>query len=100
MGMGQMKRIQLGDLADMISNGNLSHLTKYCGCCQKILYSSELVAKEEAAVIRAKGKDKSRAYECPKSNGWHLTSQLYRPSAKTKRKPKSSKSHRTNRPDV
>ncbi len=95
--MGQMKRIQLADLANMIGNGTLSHLTKYCGCCKKILYSSEEVAKKEAAMIRAKGKDRSRAYECPKGNGWHLTSQIYRPSAKTKRKSKSGKSYRTSR---
>jgi hypothetical protein len=95
-----MKRISLADLGEMISNGKLGHLTQHCGCCNKIAYATAAEARKNGAFLRAEGKNKSRAYKCPKGKGWHLTSKTHSPSATTKRPPKSGKSYRTHHPDV
>ena len=63
----------------------------HCYKCNKVSYRSEEEAKIIAAEMRAKGKGHSYVYECPKGNGWHLTSQ--KPASdkviKLKRKQKS-----------
>ena len=46
----------------------------HCYKCDKVSYRSEEEAKIIAAEMCKKGKGHSYAYECPKGNGWHLTS--------------------------
>ena len=46
----------------------------HCYKCNKVSYRSEEEAKIIAAEMCKKGKGHSYVYECPKGNGWHLTS--------------------------
>ena len=46
----------------------------HCYKCDKVSYRSEEEAKIIAAEMCKNGKGHSYAYECPKGNGWHLTS--------------------------
>ena len=47
----------------------------HCYKCDKVSYRSEEEAKIIAAEMCKKGKGHSYVYECPKENGWHLTSE-------------------------
>lgn len=90
-----MNRITLSDLGEMMAEGKFGHLTEYCSYCTKIIYPTEADAKAHAAFLRGEGRNRTRAYSCPKGKGWHLTSKTHPPSAKAKRKRKPSKSNRT-----
>lgn len=63
----------------------------HCYKCDKVSYRSEEEAKIIAAEMCKKGKGHSYVYECPKENGWHLTSQKPKSHKvlKLKRKKKS-----------
>ena len=65
----------------------------HCYKCYKVSYRSEEEAKIIAAEMCKKGKGHSYVYECPKSNGWHLTSMKPKSDKVVKLKRKQ-KSHR------
>ena len=68
-----MKRIDLKDLADYVKNKGFI-VKNHCYKCNKISYGTEKGAKIIAAEMCKRGKGHSYIYECPKGNGWHLTS--------------------------
>ena len=65
----------------------------HCYKCDKVSYRSEEEAKIIAAEMCKKGKGHSYVYECPKGNGWHLTSMKPKSDKVVKLKRKQ-KSHR------
>ena len=85
-----MQRLSFINLQSYIQDKGFIVLD-HCYKCNKVSYRSEEEAKIIAADMRAKGKGHSYVYECPKGNGWHLTSQ--KPASdkvvKLKRKQKS-----------
>ena len=85
-----MQRLSFINLKSYIQDKGFIVLD-HCYKCNKVSYRSEEEAKIIAAEMRAKGKGHSDVYECPKGNGWHLTSQ--KPASdkvvKLKRKQKS-----------
>ena len=68
-----MKRIDLKNLPEYIQDKGFIVLD-HCYKCNKVSYRSEKEAKIIAAEMRAKGKNHSYAYACPKGCGFHLTS--------------------------
>ena len=85
-----MQRLSFINLQSYIQDKGFIVLD-HCYKCNKVSYRSEEEAKIIAADMRAKRKAHSYVYECPKANGWHLTSQ--KPASdkvvKLKRKQKS-----------
>ena len=69
-----MKRIDLKDLAEFIKDKGFI-VKNHCYKCNKISYGTEKGAKVIAAEMFRRGKGHSYVYECPKKNGWHLTSE-------------------------
>lgn len=56
----------------------------FCGACRKVSYSSESRASDALGRIhdtRGDNYGPRRAYPCPYSNGWHLTSQEVKETA-------------------
>ena len=70
----------------------------HCYKCDKVSYRSEEEAKIIAAEMCKKGKGHSYVYECPKGNGWHLTSKKPR-SANCPKQKKQCKSTRQSKPE-
>ena len=68
-----MQRLSFINLQSYIQDKGFIVLN-HCYKCNKVSYKSEEEAKIIAAEMRAKGKGHSYVYECPKGNGWHLTS--------------------------
>jgi len=69
-----VKRIDLKDLAEFIKDKGFI-VKNHCYKCNKISYGTEKGAKVIAAEMFRRGKGHSYVYECPKENGWHLTSE-------------------------
>ena len=87
-----MQRLSFINLQSYIQEKGLIVLC-HCYKCDKVSYRSEEEAKIIAADMRAKGKGHSYAYECPKGNGWHLTSMKPQSNKviKFRKKPHSSR---------
>tara|TARA_R100001015_G_C4424129_1_gene23653 strand:+ start:33 stop:317 length:285 start_codon:yes stop_codon:yes gene_type:complete len=69
-----VKRIDLKDLAEFVKDKGFI-VNNHCYKCNKISYGTEKGAKVIAAEMFRRGKGHSYVYECPKENGWHLTSE-------------------------
>tara|TARA_R100001460_G_scaffold33829_2_gene66047 strand:+ start:1658 stop:1939 length:282 start_codon:yes stop_codon:yes gene_type:complete len=86
------KRIDLKNLKQYIIDKGFI-IQNHCWKCQKVSYRTESDAKVIASEMRHVGKGHSYAYQCPKGNGWHLTSQKPK-STECPKQRKQSKSHR------
>ena len=90
-----MKRINLKDLAEYVKDKGVI-VQSHCYKCNKIIYGNEKGAKVIASEMAKKGKGHSYVYECPKGNGWHLSSQKP-PSVKNTKTRKKVRSRKTER---